>query len=1102
MTITNTNVKVVALANGVQTVFNYDFLVPAKSQADLLLVDGDGNQVTLNPATWSLQSAGSPTGGTFTYPLSGTALAVPNKLVLIRRVPAQQTTVLGNQGPFFQQTVEQTFDTEMEVIQQLSENVSRAFQFPAGEQLLGTVPGTEARKGMVLGFDTIDGSLTLFASAGGSQGPAAVPAGITGDVQINGGTVLAAVAIGSLGQVLTNNGPGVAPTWQTSAAGGDVGPGTLNQIAYYVASGTTIEGSSNLALFNGGTLLVGQSGTTSQGAITLQGDTGGFLAADGPLAVGSTGTGDAVSISSRTGQIDIFVNNGTVNPVGPRVHFVPGSGLLIYGGNGYAGSVNGGGLDLIAGTGSGAGYGGAISITAGDDGASGGFGGDIQVLTGSSTTGIGGDFGVTAGNGATGGASVSFTTGNATSNGSGGNFNVTLGTRTGVLNNNGQFVVINLPAGDPSVANAFWNKSGVIVVGSTQPIFLPTSVTSGGAIIANSNSTVASTTLLAANQLILGAGAGVGLKASGTLGTTTTVLHGNAAGAPTFAAVSLTADVSGQLPLANIANIGTSTVLGNVGTASAAPSALTTTQLTTLVNAFTTSLSGAAPASGGGTANYLRADGTWAAPPGTTGTVTSVAATAGGLFSFTGSPITTAGTLTLAVTGTLSAVPYFSNTGTLSSGPALTGNAIMLGNSTGPKTVSGLNTNGNSKIILGFNGGSIGSMDIVGNTSGTITVTGVSAAGTYNFVLPTTAGSAGQALLSGGGGSTAMTWTSGTLALGGNLNTAAAFTQAGSFATTITSTATSNATLPAGTNTLAVRPVITLYTTGTGTHTYGATTVTVSEGIGGGGGGGGGGASNPAAGTGSGGGGGGGGAFVTYGPIAKSTLPATATYTVGAAGAAGAAAGAGGDGGSSTMAHSGLRTVTARGGGGGGAGSTSNAGGGGGAGWTSAGAAGTTTGGAGGNVGGGNGATTGNGTLAALSGAGGGGGGGTGASGAAGNGGGAALAGPGGGAGGGLNASTPQAGGSGGGGGWVGVVGGVGGGAGGATGTAGTSDVLAPGAVPGVGGGGGGGGTTTGGAGASTLNYCAGGGGGGAGGTTGGVGGAGGSGYIIVYEWG
>ena len=41
---------------------------------------------------------------------------------------------------------------------------------------------------------------------------------------------------------------------------------------------------------------------------------------------------------------------------------------------------------------------------------------------------------------------------------------------------------------------------------------------------------------------------------------------------------------------------------------------LTNTQVTALVNSFSPSLSGAAPASGGGTTNFLRADGTWDAP--------------------------------------------------------------------------------------------------------------------------------------------------------------------------------------------------------------------------------------------------------------------------------------------------------------------------------------------------------------------------------------------------------------------------------------------------------------------------------------------------------
>jgi len=57
------------------------------------------------------------------------------------------------------------------------------------------------------------------------------------------------------------------------------------------------------------------------------------------------------------------------------------------------------------------------------------------------------------------------------------------------------------------------------------------------------------------------------------------------------------------------------------------PSYLTPTQVTADLNVFTTSLQGLAPASGGGTTNFLRADGTWAAPPGGggSGTVTNVA---------------------------------------------------------------------------------------------------------------------------------------------------------------------------------------------------------------------------------------------------------------------------------------------------------------------------------------------------------------------------------------------------------------------------------------------------------------------------------------------
>lgn len=78
-----------------------------------------------------------------------------------------------------------------------------------------------------------------------------------------------------------------------------------------------------------------------------------------------------------------------------------------------------------------------------------------------------------------------------------------------------------------------------------------TSGTSGGILGYTASGALASSVLLTNNALVLGAGAGATPTPMGSLGTTTTVLHGNAAGAPTFAAIDVTADITGIVPVAN-----------------------------------------------------------------------------------------------------------------------------------------------------------------------------------------------------------------------------------------------------------------------------------------------------------------------------------------------------------------------------------------------------------------------------------------------------------------------------------------------------------------------------------------------------------------------
>jgi len=113
------------------------------------------------------------------------------------------------------------------------------------------------------------------------------------------------------------------------------------------------------------------------------------------------------------------------------------------------------------------------------------------------------------------------------------------------------------------------------------------------------------------------------MTASGTFSLdTATYLTGNQT-------ITLSGDVSGSGTTAITTTIGTNRVtnsmLAQVATATFKGRTtagtgnvedLTATQATALLDTFTSSLKGLTPASGGGTTNFLRADGTWAAPSG------------------------------------------------------------------------------------------------------------------------------------------------------------------------------------------------------------------------------------------------------------------------------------------------------------------------------------------------------------------------------------------------------------------------------------------------------------------------------------------------------
>lgn len=102
----------------------------------------------------------------------------------------------------------------------------------------------------------------------------------------------------------------------------------------------------------------------------------------------------------------------------------------------------------------------------------------------------------------------------------------------------------------------------------------------------------------------------------------------------TSAGAVATTIANGAVTNAKLADVATATFKGRTTAGTGVPEDLSATQATALLNTVTTSLKGLAPASGGGTANFLRADGTWAAPAGGTpgGSTTQVQYNSAGAF--------------------------------------------------------------------------------------------------------------------------------------------------------------------------------------------------------------------------------------------------------------------------------------------------------------------------------------------------------------------------------------------------------------------------------------------------------------------------------------
>jgi len=155
-------------------------------------IDANDNYTVLNPTQYSVTYTTPQAnqlwsvGGYITYPLSGAALAAGTSILIQRILPLDQDVSIRNQGNYYAQVTEQALDVLEMQIQQVATTAGNSIQIPAGDVGANVVlPPQDLRKGFLLGFDTIEGSVQLYPNSSGGTGGA----GITSLTQSTGITL-------------------------------------------------------------------------------------------------------------------------------------------------------------------------------------------------------------------------------------------------------------------------------------------------------------------------------------------------------------------------------------------------------------------------------------------------------------------------------------------------------------------------------------------------------------------------------------------------------------------------------------------------------------------------------------------------------------------------------------------------------------------------------------------------------------------------------------------------------------------------------------------------------------------------------------------------
>lgn len=281
MAVTTTTNKVIYSGNGATTAWSYTFPILSASDLSVIYTDTTGAESTISSSAYTVTGIGSPSGGTVTYPTSGSPIASGTKLTILRTVPYTQTDVFSNQGGYYPEVTEGRFDRIVMALQQLYERSLRSFLAPASDS---TAPGA-----MPTSTQRANGGAGSFLAFNSSGNPYAASltalSGVSTWIQNNllpaasASAARTAIAVPGLGDNNTYTGTNTFNGDVTLGSGLFTGVGSQSVISYLggnvnlVAGNTFYDGPNTGSIgANGQIWLIIASGTINNAASAVNGE--------------------------------------------------------------------------------------------------------------------------------------------------------------------------------------------------------------------------------------------------------------------------------------------------------------------------------------------------------------------------------------------------------------------------------------------------------------------------------------------------------------------------------------------------------------------------------------------------------------------------------------------------------------------------------------------------------------------------------------------------------------------------------------------------------------------------------------------------------------